>query len=514
MIKNYILVTIRSLMKSKVFILINVLGMGIAIGCCIVAYYNYDFNANFDSQYPNAANVYRVNSMREFQNQVTGYGYVPVPLGEAIRQNVGDVAQVVRYSPDNGNFKIKDDIFTPGISYVDPNFFDVFRFSFLEGNPKDLSDKSKIFIDEDQAKKFFGNGPALGKTVTQVLANDKVREFTIGGVFRTQPINSSFNDKILTRYENFLDISPELQNGTHWRYRNTLFVVVPDPTRIASIERQLKPYAENNNKIREDFIIRAFKLDPLVGMGARDRAMERPGVWTFHAAPIAAVVGTAVMGILILLIACFNLTNTTIAISSRRLKEIGIRKVMGSVRIQLVLQFMTETIVVCFVALGVGMILAELFLIPAFNNLWPYMKLTTNYLGKPQFLLFLVAVLAFTGILAGSYPAFYISKFQPITILKGKLKFGGTSLFTWVLLMLQYAISLTAIVCSFAFTDNARYQRDYDLGFNRKGVVFAYVNNENEFDTYSRHLPKPQHPVGRGIGEPYLFKHLQRPDQA
>src|SRR6187455_3394172 len=156
------------------------------------------------------------------------------------------------------------------------------------------------------------------------------------------------------------------------------------------------------------------------------------------------------MSILILLIACFNLTNTAIAISSKRLKEIGIRKVMGSRRKQLIIQFIGETTFICFLALLVGLTFAD-FLIEGWNLMWGYMKLTPHYADNLKFFGFLAGVLLFTGILAGSYPAFYISKFEPVSILKGKLKFGGTNFFTRILLGLQFSISLIAIVSAIGF---------------------------------------------------------------
>ncbi len=489
MLKNYLLITFRSLLKNKVFIIINILGMAIAIASCIVGYYNYDFNNTFDNHHANRDKIYRVNSEREFQDNLVQFGIAPVPLGEVIRQNVGDVEKVIRYSPDGANIRIGDQVFGTDLSYVDADYFNVFSFEFVEGSGNDLKDKSKIFISENLATKYFGNEPALGKTLTQVLSEEKTKEFVVGGVYKLQPSNSSFQDAAFSNYENYLDKEPDLLNGTHWKFRNTLFVTVSDPSRISAIEAQLKPYAANNNKVREDFVIRSFKLDPLPGMALRDETIDRQGTWTRDASPLAAVYGTGIMGILVLLIACFNLTNTAVAVSSRRLKEIGIRKVMGSGRAQLIMQFLGETMLICFMALIVGMAIANFLLIPAFNSLWPEMKLVADYTGKPDFLIFMVATLIFTAVLAGSYPAFYISNFQPISILKGKLKFGGTNYFTRFLLVMQYAISLIAIVCSFAFIGNARYQRDFDLGFNQKNVVFTYVNSGGtEFETYKNAL--------------------------
>jgi putative ABC transport system permease protein len=221
-------------------------------------------------------------------------------------------------------------------------------------------------------------------------------------------------------------------------------------------------------------------------MAQRDQVND---TWneTWDANSRAAVHAPTIMAVLILLIACFNMTNTSIAISSRRLKEIGIRKVMGSMRSQLIFQFIGETMFICFLSLVIGLVLGEV-LLSSWNALWEEMKLTSHYIDDPGFLFFLIGILMFTGIIAGSYPAFYISGFEPVGILKGKLKLGGTNMFTRVLLCLQYAISLLAIVCSIAFYENSKYQREFDLGFNEEGVIIAYVENGNEYETYRNAL--------------------------
>jgi cell division protein FtsX len=482
MIKNYLLITIRSMMKSKVYIFINILGMAISIGCCITAWYNYDFNASFDSYHKNASSIYRVNMVRDFQGKATEYGVVPIPLGEVAIQNIKDAEAITRYSTGYADLRVGEEIFGTSLSYVDPDFFKIFTIEFIEGNAAELKDKTKVLISDELAMKLFNTTQAVGKPLTHILQGDKKREFEVGAVYKLPPTNSSFNDEAFLIYDNYWDTNSEFQQGTNWVFRNTLFMMISNAERISLVEQQLKPFAENNNKVREDFIVTGFKLDPFVGMAVRDEYTERPATWTRDASPLAAVLGVAIMAIFVLLIACFNLTNTSIAISSRRLKEIGIRKVMGSMRAQLIFQFIGETMLVCFVALLFGMFIADFLLIPAFNSLWPYMKLTTDYFGKPDFLLVMIGILAFTGLLAGSYPAFYISRFQPTAILKGKLKFGGTNNFTRVLLTLQFAISLIGIVCSLAFIDNAKYQRDFDLGFNQKGALFTWVNSEDEYN--------------------------------
>lgn len=453
----------------------------------MIGYFFYNLNVSFDTNHKNAPTIYRVGSVRKFQNELTEFGYAPIALGNAIKQNIQDVSEVVRFNPEGGNFRIKDDLFSSDITYVDPAFFTLFTYEFIEGNG-DLKNRSEICISDELAIKYFGQEKALGKPLTQMLDSGKTKEYTVAGVFKKQPSNSSFQKQAFSHYDNTFEFdgTPNY-NENSWRYRTTLFVEIKDPSRVASVQEQIKSYAENNNKVREDFIIDYFRVETFEGMGVRDSYTDKNGVWTHRGFPLAAVVGIGMMGIFVLLIAIFNMTNTAVAISSRRLKEIGIRKVMGSARKNLVIQFIGETTLVCFISLIVGLVIGELFLLPAFNKLWPEFNIVTDYFGT-NFMIFMVMTLLFTSLLAGSYPAFYISKFQPVSILKGTVKFGGTNLFTQILLCLQFVISLAGIVCSFAFTDNAKFQRDFDMGFDRKGVIHSYVNGHSEFETYRNAL--------------------------
>lgn len=485
MIKNYILVTLRSLMKNKLYVFINIIGMGIAIACCIVAYFLYETDANFDAVHVKGNSIYRVEALREFQEKITRFGVVPLPLGASVKENISDVDEVARYFFSWSNFKIEDNLFSSRLAYVDPEFFQLFTYEFIAGDPADLKDRSKVFISEEMANRLFGSTDVLGKAITQVYGTN-LKELEVGGVFKDQPQNSSFyRRQAFLNYDNYFDEFSDVKEDD-WKNASTLFVQIKDDNRVKTVHDQLQQYTANNNKVREDFIIKEFILDPLPGMGHRDRA-EDTSTWLRYPPPIAAVIGTTTMGILILLIACFNLTNTAIAISSRRLKEIGIRKVMGGLRRQLIAQFIGETMVMCLAALLLGFLFAEV-LLNWWNIMWTNMKLSPHYLDNPQFLIFIVSVLVITGLLAGSYPAFYISKFEPVSILKGKLKFGGTNYFTRTLLGLQYAISLVAIVSAFAFIHNANYQRDYNLGFDIRGAIISYVNDLNEFQTYRNAL--------------------------
>jgi putative ABC transport system permease protein len=489
MIKNYFLITYRSMLKNKLFIFINVFGMGIAIALAIVGYFAYEYDANFDKVHLNHGSVYRISAVREFDNKVTRFGLVSFPLGDVVRKTFPDVDQSTRYLRSNSNFKRENDLFPANANYVDPEFFSIFSFDFIAGNTNGLNDKTSVVISEEIAIRLFGTSEGIvGKTISQVY-REELKELKITGVFKDPAMNSSFyrrDGSAYLTFENYKDEFKTLREDDWKIIQGAVFLQINDAKRVSNVLKQLQPFIENNNKVRDDFQIREFQLDPLTTMAHLDRADDARTI-TWGAPPISAVIGSSVMGILILLIACFNLTNTSIAISSRRLKEIGLRKVMGSSRANLIVQYIGETMFICLMALLVGLLLSDL-LVSGWNLMWQYFHLTPHYLDNPRFLIFAFGVLVFTSIAAGSYPAFYISKFEPVKILKGKLELGGTNYFTRILLGLQFSISLIAIVSAIGFIQNAKFQRDYDLGFDIRGSIITPVNDQSQFDTYRNAL--------------------------
>lgn len=362
--------------------MVNILGLAVAIACSIVAYFNLEFDTGFNVHHVKSRQIYRVSAVREFEGKTTLYGFVPIPLGNLIRQNIPDVDNVVRLSWSFSNFKVGDNLFPGSLAYADPGFFKVFTFQMLSGSAADLKDKSRVFLSDEMALKLFGTIDAVGRPLTQVMG-PVLKEYVVGGVFKKQPANSSFSESAYTNYENYFDEAKNV-NENDWRERNTLFIQVADPSRVNAVARQIQSYRANNNNVRDDFQIREYKVEPFAGMAQRDTAND---TWaqTRNASPRAAVISPMIMAVLVLLIACFNMTNTAIAISSRRLKEIGIRKVLGSMRSQLIFQFLGETAFVCAIALLVGLLLGEI-LLGAWNALWENMKLTALQ-GQPRILI-------------------------------------------------------------------------------------------------------------------------------
>jgi len=498
MIKNYLLITFRSLMENKLFILINVFGMGIAIACCITAYLNWQYSNDWDKGHVNADKVYRVQFWREFQGKRDRYGIAPMALANYIKQNFKDVDKTVRYMTSYCDMRIGDDYFGDQMVFADSAFFDLFTFQLKYGSFENFYDKGKVFISDKVAKKYFNKEDVVGKPLTQiVLGSDGIRrpkEFIIGGVFKKQPLNSSFGFDVITLFDNYWDINLDKDlTETSWKkWSHVLWLKIDDPSKVAGITKQLQQYIEPQNKVREDFKIGEYFLQSFAGMMKSNRAQPRlDSDYLGGSIPDEAVTVPAIMAVMLLLLACFNFTNTSISISSKRLKEIGIRKVMGGMRVQLVVQFLAENLILCFLGLVAGLLMAE-WLVPAYDSLWPWLELNLSYSDNAGFLLFLASLLFITAIIAGSYPSFYITSFEPVSILKGKAKFGGTNWFTRILLGGQFVISLVAIIMAVAFYKNGNYQRNYDLGFATHGVISAWVNNEGAFNTYRDALSSNQ----------------------
>jgi putative ABC transport system permease protein len=486
MIKNYLTVTFRNLMKNKLFVFINVLGLAIALACCIVAYLNWEYNAKFDTQHLNADKIYRVNFTRITNGVPIKNGSCPMPLGEIIRQNFSQVDEVIRVFPAGGNFKVGDDLFRTAVTCVDPNFFKVFTFDMIHGNGDNLKDKSRIFISDELAAKYFPDiEDPVGQIITYIQGEERI-EYMVGGVFKKLPQNTSFEFiEAYVHFDNVFDVQGWDKND--WSFFNTTFIWINNPKDIPEIEKQLQDYVEIQNRAKEDYKVNEYYLDPFEGMAIRAEREDIWNHWFNSSLPVAAATAPGIMAILILLLACFNFTNTSIAMANKRIKEIGIRKVLGSGKGQLITQFLGENIMLAFFALIAGILIAS-YLVPLYSQMWTFLDIRLNLLDSYELLGFLLLLLVLTGLIAGSYPAFYVSSFHPASILKGTQKYGGTSFFTRILLTFQYIISIIAIVSGFVFSQNAEYQKNYDIGFEAESVVFANVDNGNAYQTYKNEL--------------------------
>jgi ABC-type antimicrobial peptide transport system permease subunit len=479
MFRNYFLITFRNIYKNRVFALINILVLGMALAICIVAFFNHMFGYDFDRWHENFDEIYRVNSFRQMQDRDQEYGSMPLPLGPDLVEEIPSVERAVRLLRSYSPVKVGEDIFNRQISYVDPGFLDMFTFYLEQGNKEALENPNNVLISKEMADVLYGDEQAIGKPVSIFNGSDEEFTFTIGGVYRDLPQNSSFIIDELTHVDNYLtmwDTDP-----TDWnRFSRALFIQVPDPSGLPRVMEGLESYIPVQNEANESFIVSGFNIVPLEDVKNNSRETWNSGLMPgLHP---AAILAPLLMALTILLIASFNFANTAIATAGKRLMEIGTRKVVGAERRQLLLQFLIENYIICFLALLVGIVISY-FLVPAYSSMWEYMTIILTFSEYKIFWVFLIGLLILTGFLAGAYPALYISSFRPLAIFQSRSRLGSGGPLAKVLLGFQFSISVLSIVSGIVFSMNARYQETVDMGYARKELIIVPVRSQH-YETF------------------------------
>ncbi len=485
MLRNYFKIAFRSLLKNKSYVIINTLGMGTAISTCIIAYLNFDFNNKFDRDQEHFDEIYHVVSVRDYNDGEQPYGITPLKFSEFMDPETSGIDEIVRIIPAYGSVKIKEEVLETNFMFADPSVFNVFSFEVVKGGI-DNFEGTELVITEEAALKYFGDADPIGQTVEHIV-DDEPRPYTVIAVVKDLPENSSLEFvQAIAPMDNYRYLVKDLYDQM-WNYWSTTFVRIKDPSRIGQVEDEMKKIIPEQNQAREDFKLLRFELMPLDGMADRAQNSEMWSMWLTRGVPSAAIVGPMVMAVLLMLLACFNYTNTSIAMSGRRLKEIGLRKVMGGLRKQLMFQFILENMVLCIIALFVGIMIAEIT-IPYYNSMWEFVTLKIDYFENRDLLLFMFVLILSVGLIAGSYPSYFVSSFEATPILRGTVKFGGNTVLSKILLSLQLSISLIAIIAAFAFINNAKYQENFDLGFNKDQIIYTFVNDGYEYDNLANAL--------------------------
>jgi len=486
MFQNYLKIALRHISRNKGYVFINVMGLGIALACCIVAFVNWQAGINADKHHKNIDSIFRVLTIGKGYPQPTAN--IASPLAARAAADISGVVAGVRLENTRVIIQNGADVYNQSLSLADPNFFEVFSFELLDGDANALYDPSKIFLSNELAKKYFGEERAVGKSLAINPEHSTGRTFVVGGVWADIPTQSSSIKIDCLTHIDFLEKGPRRDTLTHWQNRvGTTFLLLKDPSKSQEVAKQLARYIPLQNKALPNSKRNNYLLEPMstIFMGDQpvsNNELGRVGEPAFYWAP-------ALLALLILLTACLNFTNTTISFSNKRLKEMGVRKVMGVGQKQLMIQLLGESFIVCLLATCIGIVLVE-YLIPLYNQMWDVMELelAVDYFNNPSLLLFIAGMLILSTLLGGGYAAFYISSFKPSAIFRGNTKFGGDNWLVRGLLGLQIVISLIAIIGGITFAQNAIFQRDYDLGYNRSEIINVELRGERAFNKFKNIL--------------------------
>ncbi len=480
MLKNYLKIALRNLLANKLYAVINVVALSVAMACAVVAYLNYDYSRSFDRFHENAGRIFVARSTIAVNDREQNYGITPLPLGPALARDFAQVQNMARVVYSLSAFEYGDKIFNEVTYYVDESFFEMFTFPLKLGSRETIRDKSKLIISEALALKYFGEEDPLGKQISIHYSSGKTRDFFVGGVFQKIPANSSLQFDVLISRAVLAEVSEKPQERwAEWAHET--FIQLAPPAEIAAISQQLDRYVAAQNAASPDWKITRLYFDPFTQAAQRARALTndilKEGVYP------AAVLAPSIIAVLLLLTACFNFMNTSLAFSALRLKEVGVRKVLGGVRRQLVAQFIGENLLLCTIALLIAIGLAE-WLVPAYSNLWTDFDLVLNYRENWGLLAFLIGLLAFMSFAAGAYPALYVSAFSPVAILKGKQQLGGANWLMRSILTFQFALSTVTIIAGIVFTHNARFFEQLDLGFDAEQTIAVPLRDANVYAAY------------------------------
>ncbi len=496
MFKNFFKTTFRNLWKNKNYVIINILGLSLSLACGIVAYLNYKYAADFDDNHVNQERIYKIQIAKSVQDNLVPYGITPMPLGVGLENQISEVEYATRFTRSGIVAKKDNNVLDIGIGFADEHFFDVFTFPFKYGSQSAFSDPGQIILSDQTAEKLFGDIDPTGNLVTLIKDDGAQLTKIVGGVLEKIPSNSCVHFNGLLPFEEYYSIYEVERNN--WRhFVGGTFVMTKTNNPPQNILQVLNDnYITIQNEARDDWKVAKYTLEPLATVGVNGENLRAN--WLHQAPPKPAIIAPMIMAVLMLLIACFNFTNTSIAISSKRLKEIGIRKVMGGNRSQLIIQFLGENLVLTFFALILSVVIA-IYLVPAYSAMWDFIELELDFNKHPELYFFLIGLLIFTSIIAGGYPSYYISSYQPVTILRGNSSIGGTSLFSKILLTAQYVFTAIALIASLAFSQNAKYQSELDVGFEKSDIIFVRVPSESTFDRLKQRIE--QNPLVQKIAQ-------------
>ncbi len=485
MIKNYIKVAIRNLMRNKVYVLINTLGMGIAIACCMTGYLLIAYNVEFD-EYFNDTEVHNVvkvvHHFETSSNEPDKELVIPMVVGPQATQEISGVEDFTRFCNEGGTLSYKENVFNENIRFADPSFFKMFKLGLATGSYKNFENRQSIFLSHQLARKYFAEKEPIGETLT-ININNKKYEVVVGGVFEKMPLNISFNIDALMRIEMYLDAHSIEADRWDRNYSSSTLFKLADINQRHAIGQQMDKYVKLLNEKQKESRSVSFELVPFttpIINGDVSRSNLRLPI------PTIALFIFSTLGFIILLIACFNLTNTTMALTGKRLKEIGVRKVVGSRRSQIVYQFLIEMLITISLAIIAGLLMAQV-IVPQFATMWQ-LQYGLGDLNKLNLLLALVVLLFIAAILAGIYPAVFNSKFNPIELLKGRKGTKGTNYFARGLLVIQFSLSVIVFIAGIVFTQNAAYQKVLGLGYDKQNILTVSVLGDKEYEQFKNKI--------------------------
>ena len=512
MLLNYVKLAYRTLLRNTVPSVINIVGLSIALACCVVVYVFLAVWHSMDSYHENGDRLFLAQHDVERNYQAETWGRMPMPLGPAMETDFPQVERTVRVNWNQATVQHGDQAIDETITFVDVCFFEMLTFPLKYGSPEALADPNAVILSDRTATKYFGDSNPVGQTLIMTFNRQYREAVTVGGVTEPFPSNNGFRFGILMRFDRQDDLG--LADLDDWATLTSgLFVQVKQPEDIETITAQMDRYVPVQNAAAPDWPIQSFAFDNFADP-AFDAYLIQGRI--AEAAHPALSIFFITVALFMLVLSCFNYINISLGSASRRLKEIGMRKVIGGNKRQLVLQFMTENILLCLLALMLGLLLARVFLIPLFNSIC-IINLDLAFAENVGLWAFLVGLLFFVGVASGAYPALYVASFQPTIIFRGRQKLADNAWFSKAFLTFQFVLAFITVILSVVISMNSRYLIRQDWGYNPAHTLVVELQEQSQYTLLRDALA--QHPdvvslagSRQHLGQSFELPELQKPD--
>lgn len=492
MLKNYLLSLYRNITRNRFYSILNITGLSVGIAAAIFILLYVQDELSYDKHNEKHERIYRIESDFNISNKHDKFAIVPIPMGPALKIEFPEIEGFVRiFSAGNSLFRAGDKEYYEDYFYFsDSTIFDIFTYNFITGNPKtSLTEPNTIVLTEKIAKKYYGGTDPMDSIIT----SGSGRKYKVTGVIENPPGNSHLKfDALISGMsliaEQGADDFNSLEPMRFWNIGIYTYLLLKENSSMQSIHEKFGPFYDKYMKPIGEQINASFNLmsTPLLDTHfSHGLDAELP---TGNKAYI--VIFTAVAAF-ILLLAAINYMNMATARSVNRAKEVGVRKVLGAHKKLLIRQFISESLTLAFAALLIAILIVTL-LMPEFNTL-SGKELSFNLLENPMIIVEIVAITLITGLISGSYPAFYLSSFLPVKVLKGTMTRTGkkSGALRRILVVLQFFIAIIMIIGTIVVSTQINYLKNKNLGFNKENLVVMEIQDStfrNKIETFKKEL--------------------------
>jgi putative ABC transport system permease protein len=479
MLQNYFTIAWRTLWRNKGYTTINIVGLAVAFCICVFLFLTAYLQLTFDSFHQDKEQIFQTYFFANDPAKATRSGTMPLPLTPTLKAEYEEVEAATRVMRSSKSLvSYQDKHFDKDVVLTDADFLKIFSFPLLQGNPETaLADLNNILLSKSLAQVLFGPTDPIGKIVQHTSGGNK-KSFIVSGILDDAPTNSTIRYDALIRIENMPSYRVDQNNWDAFSHQ--AYVKLKPRVNPKTFENRLKPFARKYfpqsllnlkkkgaqpDAQRDVF---ALRVQPLTKIHFDREISNGP--------PIAIIYALLGIGLFILLIACFNFINLSIARSFTRAKEMGVRKYLGALKTQLFLQIWGESAIICFIGLVIGAIMSYV-LLPEFNAVFDS-RLQLSHLLQPGFIAFLLGVFGIITLIAGGYPAWLMARFNAVAVLKGEISLKRPGFLRNSLLVTQFTLSCLLTCCTIIALQQVEFLRQKPLGFEKEQLISIPVGNQ------------------------------------